>query len=85
MAFEILIKPLVLFDLEDKIQLEESQSAGAGKRFYEQFLNELSNLKHHCPDEVLVYDSVQKYEAENIPCTFFYIVTGATILLTGLL
>lgn len=84
MEFEIKIKPLVLFDLEDKINIREQQSKGSGKQFYEHFLSELSELtQRHSYSETL-YQSVKEYKSEKIPCKLYYMISGQTIYLMGL-
>jgi hypothetical protein len=84
MAFEIRIKPLVLFDLEDKIRLKENQAAGKGKQFYQSFLSELHKLQHR-NHGAPVYEVVRKYAAKDLSCNLFYMITGDTILIMGLL
>ena len=85
MEFKIKIKPLVLFDLEDKINYKEQQSTGSGKQFYHYFLSQLSTLQHHTHEAVPVYQTVKAYIAEDPSCKLFYMVSGETIYVMGLL
>ncbi len=85
MEYEIKIKPLVLFDLEDKIIAKEQQSAGSGKQFYNYFLNHLSSLQSNLSQAMPVYQSVSEYIGEDASCRLFYMVSGATIYVVGVL
>ena len=84
MAFDIKIKPLVLFDLEDKISLCE-QEEEEGKRLYQSFLNGLSDLQYGAPDDMPVYKMVKKHVSKDALCSLFYTLTGNTISVIGLL
>ena len=84
MAFNIKIKPLVLFDLEDKIRLHENM-AEEGRQFYQSFLSGLSDLQYGVQDELPVYKMVKKYVPKDALYRLFYTITGNTILIIGLL
>ena len=84
MAFDIRIKPLVLFDLEDKIKSEENKATGAGKEFYENFLKSLSELQELNNTSMPLYGSVQKFVTPTLSCNLFYIVNDNTILVMGI-
>lgn len=86
MAFDIKIKPLVLFDLEDRIKLYEHKTDGDGKRFYQTFLQGLSDLQHGVSDETMpVYETIKKYVSKDARCSLFYTVAGNLIMVIGLL
>ncbi len=85
MEFEIKIKPLVLFDLQDKIEAEEQRKAGSGKHLYEDFLNGLAAIKQQNQNKPPVYETVQEYIAADALCKLFYMVNGSTIYVMGLL
>ncbi len=85
MEFEIKIKPLVLFDLEDKIHSKEQQSAGAGRQFYQHFLSDLTTLQSHHDQRAPLYQSVKEFTAVQSTCKLFYMVNGETIYIMGLL
>ncbi len=85
MAFDIKIKPLVLFDLEDKIKQYEYETDGDGKRFYQTFLDSLSDLQHDIYNEVPpVYESVKKYVSKDSRCSLFYTIAGNRLMVIGL-
>ena len=84
MEYEIKIKPLVLFDLEDKIMAKEQQSAGSGAQFYNYFLFHLSSLQKNILDAIPVYQAVNEYVAADASCRLFYTVSDATIYIMGL-
>ena len=84
MAFEIKIKPLLLFDLEERIVHEENVMAGAGKRFYDSFLNSLSELQSLANARFPIYETVQKFVVAPMACTLFYIVDNETIFVMGM-
>ena len=46
MAFKLIIKPLVIFDLEEVVDYYENRVSGLGKRFYNQFLFSLSDIQN---------------------------------------
>lgn len=86
MAFNIKIKPLVLFDLEDKIKCYEQEADGEGKRFYQIFLTGLSDLQRGVGrEDIPVYQTVKKYESADSKCSLFYTVAGNQIMVIGLL
>ncbi len=85
MEFEIKIKPLVLFDLQDKIEAEEHRKTGSGKHLYEDFLNGLAVIKEQNQMKPPVYETVQEYIAADDSCKLFYMVNGSTIYVMGLL
>ncbi len=85
MGFEIKIKPLVLFDLEDKINGKERQVAGSGKAFYEHFLSELSELQLNNDNATQIYQSVREYVSADKSCKLFYIINGKTLYIMGVL
>ena len=85
MAFNIRIKPLVLFDLEDKIRQREMEAENAGKRFYQSFLTGLSDLQHEVQNDEPVYKTVKKYVLKDALCGLFYTISGNTVLVIGLL
>ena len=84
MAFDIKIKPLVLFDLEDKIRTCENEQED-GMRLYQSFLAGLSDLQYGVPDEMPVYKMIKKHVPKDALCRLFYTITGNTILIIGLL
>lgn len=85
MAFEIRIKPLVLFDLEDRIKFQEYKSSGAGRELYRNFLATLNDLQQLHPDETPIYEQVHKFITAKLPCELFYIIKDETIFVMGLL
>ncbi len=85
MEFEIKIKPLVLFDLEDKISRIEEQKRGAGRLFYESFLNQVAALPAHDCEAAPVYRSVKEYITNGPDCRLFYMIKDSTIFVVGLL
>ena len=85
MEFEIKIKPLVLFDLQDKIDQEEQRNAGSGKQLYEGFLSGLATIKQQNENAPPVYEAVKEYIASDASCKLFYMVNGSTIYVMGLL
>ncbi len=86
MEFEIKIKPLVLFDLQDKIDAEEQRRTGAGKQLYEGFLSGLATIKQQNERTLPpVYKSVKEYIAADATCKLFYMINGSTIYVMGLL
>lgn len=86
MAFDITIKPLVLFDLEDKIKLLEYEAEGKGKRLYQTFINGIRDLQQSVDfDAPDVYENVKKYVSKDALCSLFYTISGNTILVIGLL
>ena len=84
MEYEIKIKPLVLFDLEDKIIAKEQQSVGSGEQFYNYFLTHLSSLQKNMNDAMPVYQAVNEYIADDSSCRLFYLVSDATIYVMGI-
>ena len=86
MAIDIKIKPLVLFDLEDKIKLLEYEAEGNGKRLYQTFIAGITDLQNNGYDKAQpVYQTVKKYVSKDALCSLFYTVTGNTILVIGLM
>lgn len=85
MAFNIRIKPLVLFDLEDKIRQHEMEAENEGKRFYQSFLTGLSDLQCGIQNDEPVYKTVKKHVPKDTLCRLFYTITGNTVSVIGLL
>ena len=85
MAFEIRIKPLVLFDLVDQIKFQEYQLAGAGRELYRNFLATLTDLQQLHQNETPIYEQVRRLTTEKLPCELFYIIKDETIFVMGLL
>ena len=85
MEFELKIKPLVLFDLQDKIEAEEQRKTGSGKYLYEDFLNGLAAIKQQIQNNPPIYETVKEYLATAASCKLFYMINGSTIYVMGLL
>lgn len=85
MAFEIRIKPLVLFDLEDKIKNQEYRLSGSGRELYQNFLSTLTELQQHPDLANPVYEQVHKFISHKLPCELFYMIKDNIIFVMGLL
>ncbi len=85
MEYEIKIKPLVLFDLQDKIEAEEQRKTGAGKHLYEDFLSGLAIIKQQNENMPPVYETVKEYIPADASCKLFYMINGSIIYVMGLL
>ena len=83
MAYELIIKPIVFFDVEEALDYYEQQSSGLGKRFYENFLLTLQNIQNSPTHYAFIYQSVRRCMIYNFPYKVFYTVTEHNIFILG--
>ena len=84
MAFELIIKPIVFFDVEDAISYYEQQSAGLGKRFYDNFLITLQSIQTHPHQYTFVYSSIRRCMIAKFPYKVFYFIDGEKVFVLGI-
>ena len=65
MVFKLIIKPIVIFDIEEALDYYEKKGNGLGKRRYTQFLFSLSDIRN----KPLTYSYVK--EPEKIIVSYF--------------
>jgi toxin ParE1/3/4 len=83
MVFKIVIKPIVLLDVEEAILYYQKKLAGLGKRFYNQFLSTITHIQNKPFTFSYVKDPVRRCKIENFPYKVFYIVADDTIFILG--
>jgi plasmid stabilization system protein ParE len=83
MAFEILIKPIVWFDLEEAITWYENESPGLGKRFFKSFVDAKENIVAHPTAYINVTPTVKRILLKNFPYKLFYTIAENTIYIIG--
>ncbi len=83
MAFELIIKPIVIFDIEEAVEYYEKKVAGLGNRFYNQFLASLTDIQNKPFTYSYIKDPVRRCKIEHFPYKVFYTVDEKTVFIIG--
>ena len=70
MAFKLVIKPIVFDDAEEAVAYYENKWTGLGKRFYNNFLQSLDDIKANPFTYTHVTKSVRRHLIKNSPIKF---------------
>lgn len=84
MAFNLIIKPIVWFDLDEAIAWYENESPGLGKKFFKSFEQAKENILKRPTAYVSITATVKRILLKNFPYKIFYIISDNTIYLIGL-
>ena len=84
MAYKLLIKPIVFFDVEEAFNYYNEKSAGLGSRFYKQFLSSLNDIHNHPLSYLTVKDPVRRCKVKMFPYIIFYVISDDEIFIIGL-
>ncbi len=83
MVFKLVIKPIVIFDVEEAVNYYEKKVSGLGKRFYKQFLLSLSDIQHKPLTYSYVKKPVRRCKIESFPYKIFYTLSEDTVSILG--
>ena len=83
MAFKVVIKPIVLFDLDEAVLYYEKKMPGLGKRFYDNFFTALNDIELKPFTYSYVRKPVRRHLIKKFPYRIFYFVNGDTIFILG--
>ena len=84
MGFNLIIKPIVFFDLQDAIDWYERESLGLGKRFLskvEVAKNQIINNPYHYS---IFHQDVRRILIEKFPYKIYYIINDTTVIIIGI-
>lgn len=84
MAYKMIIKPIVFFDIEEAFLYYESKISGLGKRFYLSFLASIEKIESSPNAFLLVKHPVRRCKLKGFPFKVFYVVSDQTIFIIGL-
>ena len=83
MAFKLVIKPIVFDDAEEAVAYYENKWTGLGKRFYNNFLQSLDDIKANPFTYTHVTKSVRRHPIKKFPYKVYYLVTNELIFVIG--
>lgn len=83
MVFKLIIKPIVIFHVEEAVNYHEKKVSGLGKRFYNQFLLSLSDIQNKPLTYSYVKEPVRRYKIESFPYKISYTLSEDTIFILG--
>jgi hypothetical protein len=83
MVFDIIIKPIVFLDVEEAVIYYEGKSKGLGKRFLDNFLfcvQEIKNKPHHYS---YIRNPVRRHIIKKFPYKIYYIISKDKVIVLG--
>lgn len=81
MAFDIVIKPIVIFDAEDAAEYYNKKASRLGQRFYACFLSFLKNIETKPFTFSYVAKSVRRCKITDFPYIIYYTINGQYIFI----
>ncbi|HEU5054066.1 MAG TPA: type II toxin-antitoxin system RelE/ParE family toxin [Hanamia sp.] len=84
MAFEIIIKPIVLLDLDEALLWYEAEQPGLAKRFYQSFEIAIERIRKNPNAFFDVAPEVKKILLKKFPYKIFYTISGNKIIILGI-
>ena len=83
MAFRIIIKPIVWFDLEQAITWYEKQKIGLGRKFFYKFEEGIERIIANPYAYKNITSEVKRALLKNFPYKIFYAISENEILIIG--
>jgi hypothetical protein len=83
MAYNLLIKPIVFFDVEEAYNYYNEKSPGLGSRFYNQFLSAIKRIENNPFSYLIIKEPVRRCKIKMFPYKVFYTITGESIFVIG--
>jgi len=83
MAFEIIIKPVVIDDATDIVTYYTQESDALGERFYNQLLATLIKIQTNPFTFSYVKKPVRRCKLSKFPYKIYYTINGNTIFILG--
>ena len=83
MAFDLIIKPIVWFDLNEAIEWHEKESPGLGKRFFKSFEKTKENILRPPATYPNITPQVKRILIKNFPYKVFYTISEKKIFIIG--
>ncbi len=74
MAYNLIIKPIVIIDAEDALRYYDSKVDGLGQRFYSKFIFTLSKIQTYPFAFSYVKKPIRRCRIQKYPYKIFYIV-----------
>ena len=84
MTFDLIIKPIVFWDVDDAVVYYESQLIGLGKRFYNQILFSFEQIQAKPFKFSYVKYPVRRYKIIKFPYKIYYIISNNIIFIIGI-
>ncbi len=84
MAFKIVVKPIVWFDLEEAITWYENERQGLGEQFFNNFEDAKEKIEINPNRYRNIIPGVKRILIKKFPYKIFYIISDNTILIIGL-
>ncbi len=85
MAFNIIIKPIALVDVEDAMLWYDLKSKGLAKRFFNSFEGSIEKIQQNPTAYRTITQDVRRCLIKNFPYKIFYKITSDTIYILGVL
>jgi plasmid stabilization system protein ParE len=85
MAFEIIVKPIVWFDLLDAVDWYENEMPGLGKRFLNSFEQAKKRIQSNPNGYLNVTSGIKRILTKNFPYKVFYTFSDDTIFIIGVM
>lgn len=83
MAYNLIIKPVVIVDAEDALKYYNSKIDGLGQRFYSQFLLSLSKIQKAPYTFSYAKKPVRRCRVQKFPYKIFYTISAEVIIILG--
>lgn len=83
MVFKIVLKPIVLIDLDEAISWYEAEQNGLGEQFFNSFVKAKDKIKknpHRYPN---IIPKVKRVLLKKFPYKLFYTYTENTVIILG--
>jgi hypothetical protein len=84
MAFNIVVKPIVWFDLEEAITWYENERSGLGKQFFDNFEDAKEKIKISPNNYLNIIPGVKRILVKKFPYKVFYTISDNTVFIIGL-
>ena len=84
MAFKIIIKPIVFFDLDEALMWYEGEQSGLGQRFYKSFENAINRIKKNPHAFFDVIPGVKRILLKKFPYKVFYTISEKNVFVIGI-
>lgn len=83
MAFDLIFKPIVIFDVEEALEYYNLKIDGLGHRFYLQYLITLSKIKSAPFYFSYVKKPVRRCKIPNFPYKVLYVINEEKVVIIG--
>lgn len=84
MAYNVIIKPLVFYDVEDALKWYNKLVDGLGNRFYLEFWDAIDSIKMQPFTFSYFKDPIRRSKMKTFPYKIYYIIDNDTVFILGL-